>query len=154
MINTDEIEVFPGKSLAEVLEDVYSNSTEKSKTITGLIDQLSDLIDNTDKAIVIVPLIKEYLEADISNDEQLIKVAQIIQRLYSASLRNTDDMGGSNVLDDAHKRELRELAKEFNKTKQKEEIKKLTEKGDDVVEELDMSDIEEIDLEEIDKDGV
>ena len=74
--------VFKGKKFADILEEVYDNQKKKEKQISGLIGELRPLIQDTGDATLIVPLIKEYLEIGVKNDEQLIKVAQIVQRVF------------------------------------------------------------------------
>lgn len=76
--------VFKGKKFADLLEEIYDNQKKKEKQISGLIGELRPLIQDTGDATLIVPLIKEYLEIGVKNDEQLIKVAQIVQRVFQA----------------------------------------------------------------------
>lgn len=76
--------VFKGKKFADLLEEIYDNQKKKERQISGLIGELRPLIQDTGDATLIVPLIKEYLEIGVKNDEQLIKVAQIVQRVFQA----------------------------------------------------------------------
>ena len=76
-------ELFKGTSFADLMSDVYHNSKKKDRQINVLISELRPLIKNIGDATVIVPLIKEYLEIGVKNDEQLIKMATIIQRVMN-----------------------------------------------------------------------
>ena len=80
----NDIEVFKGKSLSNLFEDIYTNHTNKQKQIKDLISALTPLVEGIGDATLLVPLIKEYLDVDIKNDEQLVKLAQIVQRIDSA----------------------------------------------------------------------
>lgn len=82
--------VFKGKKFADILEEVYDNQKKKEKQISGLIGELRPLIQDTGDATLIVPLIKEYLEIGVKNDEQLIKVAQIVQRVFQTRESTTN----------------------------------------------------------------
>ena len=93
--------VFKNKSFSDILEEIYNNQNKKSKQISGLISELKPLISDIGDATLIVPLIKEYLEIGVRNDEQLIKMATIVQRVVNNS--NSDDGAG---ITEAEKDEL------------------------------------------------
>jgi hypothetical protein len=75
--------VFGGKKFSDILEEIYNNQKKKEKQISALIAELKPLVNEIGDATLIVPLIKEYLEIGVKNDEQLIKMATIIQRVMS-----------------------------------------------------------------------
>ena len=75
--------VFGGKKFSDILEEIYNNQKKKEKQISALIAELKPLVNEIGDATLIVPLIKEYLEISVKNDEQLIKMATIIQRVMS-----------------------------------------------------------------------
>jgi hypothetical protein len=75
--------VFSGKKFSDILEEIYNNQKKKEKQISALISELKPLVNEIGDATLIVPLIKEYLEIGVKNDEQLIKMATIIQRVMS-----------------------------------------------------------------------
>jgi len=77
--------VFGGKKFSDILEEIYNNQKKKEKQISALIAELKPLVNEIGDATLIVPLIKEYLEIGVKNDEQLIKMATIIQRIISNS---------------------------------------------------------------------
>lgn len=75
--------IFKDKKFSELLEEIYENQKKKERQISGLIGELRPLIEDTGGATLIVPLIKEYLEIGVRNDEQLIKIAQIVQKVFN-----------------------------------------------------------------------
>jgi hypothetical protein len=77
--------VFGKKKFSDILSEIYDNQKRKEKQISGLISELKPLISDIGDATLIVPLIKEYLEIGVKNDEQLIKMATIIQRALNSS---------------------------------------------------------------------
>ena len=93
--------VFGKKKFSDILSEIYDNQTEKKKQISGLISELKPLISDIGDATLIVPLIKEYLEIGVRNDEQLIKMATIVQRVVNNS--NSEDSSG---ITEAEKEEL------------------------------------------------
>ena len=64
--------VFGKKKFYDILEEIYTNQQKKDKQISILISELKPLVQEIGDATLIVPLIKEYLEISVKNDEQLI----------------------------------------------------------------------------------
>ena len=93
--------VFGNKKFSDILSEIYDNQNKKSSQISGLISELKPLINDIGDATLIVPLIKEYMEIGVRNDEQLIKMATIVQRALNNS--SSDDSMG---ITDAEKEEL------------------------------------------------
>lgn len=93
--------VFKKKRFSDILSEIYDNQKKKETQISGLISELKPLINDIGDATLIVPLIKEYMEIGIRNDEQLIKMATIVQRAINNS--SSDDSLG---ITDAEKEEL------------------------------------------------
>ena len=77
--------VFKKKKFSDILSEIYDNQKKKETQITGLISELKPLINDIGDATLIVPLIKEYMEIGVRNDEQLIKMATIVQRALNNS---------------------------------------------------------------------
>jgi len=75
--------VFKNKKFSDLLNEIYDNQKKREKQISGLISELKPLIADIGDATLIVPLIKDYLELGVKNDEQLIKMATIIQRVIN-----------------------------------------------------------------------
>ena len=93
--------VFGSKKFSDILSEIYDNQKKKETQITGLISELKPLISDIGDVTLIVPLIKEYLEIGVRNDEQLIKMATIIQRVV-----NNQGNGDVDGITDAEKEEL------------------------------------------------
>jgi len=83
------------------MSDVYNNSKKKYRQLKLLIAQLEPLVKNLQDATVIVPLIKEYMEVSIKNDDQIVKLAAIVQRMMKDA--NSGDDGGFGLTDDEKK---------------------------------------------------
>lgn len=84
--------IFGSKKFSELFNEIYENQKKKERQIAALITELKPLIKEIGDATLIVPLIKEYLEISVKNDEQLIKMANIIQRAIQNS-NSESDMG-------------------------------------------------------------
>ena len=80
-----ESNVWGKKTFSDILKEIYDNQKKKEVQISALIGELKPLINDIGDATLIVPLIKEYMELGIKNDEQLVKMATIIQRALQTS---------------------------------------------------------------------
>ena len=84
-------EIFGKKKMADLFEEIYDNSKKKSKQISTLITELKILIESTQDASIIVPLIVQYLDVSVKNDDHLIKIAAILQRAMQKSEGSSND---------------------------------------------------------------
>lgn len=116
----NEFELFKGTTFSDLMRDVYHNSKKKSRQIDTLIQELQPLVKNIGDATVIVPLIKDYLEVSVKNDDALVKLAAIVQRLASAS--NKDEDGSEFGISDDERRRLLEEAESEIKSIQKSAV--------------------------------
>jgi len=103
-------EIFKGKTFSGLMEDIYTNSIKKEKQITSLIKDLQPMIKSIGDATVVVPIIKEYLEVAVKNDEHLIKMAAIVQR---AQARAESTETGGMLLTEEEKKHLLETVQEL-----------------------------------------
>jgi hypothetical protein len=109
-----EFELFQGTNFSDLMRDIYHNSKKKSRQIDGLIKELQPLIKNTGDATVLVPMIKDYLEVSVKNDDALVKLAAVVQRLVSASNKESED-NEFGLSDDERRRLLDEAESEVKK---------------------------------------
>ena len=111
--------IFGKKKFSDILNEIYENQKKKEKQITGLISELKPLISDIGDATLIVPLIKEYMEIGVRNDEQLIKMATIIQRALNNS-SGEDALGITEAEKEELMAELDKLNQNFDKEKKKD----------------------------------
>ena len=107
--------IFDDKSFSDLLKEIHKNQSKKSKQLASLIAELRPLITNLGDATVVVPLIKEYMEISVKNDDQLIKMAAIVQRLSTGNASSGD--GG--LLTEEEMQQLQNVAEEISKTVEK-----------------------------------
>ena len=86
-----DYEIFDGKSLSSLFKDIYDNTEYNKKQLDVLTKELVQFIKDGDTAVQIVPMIKEYLEINVRNDDQLVKMAGIVQRLISSEQRASSE---------------------------------------------------------------
>ena len=88
---SSNFEIFKGTSFSDLMKDIYHNSKKKERQINTLIQELQPMIKNVGDATVIVPLIKEYLDVAVKNDDALVKLAAVVQRLIASENKITGD---------------------------------------------------------------
>ena len=103
-------DIFGGKKFSDLLEEIYNNQKKKEEQISTLISELKPLIQDIGDATLVVPLLKEYLEISVKNDEQLIKMATIIQRALNTGKESEEDFG----LSEEEKTQLFKEIENFN----------------------------------------
>ena len=96
-------EIFEGKTFQDLTKDIYENSQKKKLQIDLLIQEIHGFITTIDDVVMVAPIIKEYMDASIKNDEHLVKLAGVLQRIISKSSGADDE---SMLLSDAEKEEL------------------------------------------------
>ena len=102
--------IFGKKKFSTLLQEIYNNQKKKEEQITALIQELKPLITDIGDATLIVPLIKEYMELGLKNDEQLIKMATIAQRALNTGKEIDEDFG----LSEEEKTQLFKEIENFN----------------------------------------
>ena len=107
-------EIFNGRTLSDLFQEIHDNSSNTRSQIKALINELKPLIENIGDATLIVPMIKEYMEIGVKNDDALIKLATIIQRIETSQAKGSD-----NDLFDFS--ELQDLLEEQDKTSEEVE---------------------------------
>lgn len=117
-------EIFKGKTLSDLFGEIYDNSKETKLQVRALINELKPLIEGIGDATLIVPMIKEYMEIGVKNDEHLIKLATVIQRIETAQAKG-DGAGDFDFSD------LQDLLREQEALENQVEQTSKKEKGED-----------------------
>ena len=122
-----DYEIFEGKTLSDVFKDIYDNSKTNKQQLEVLMKEVVGFIKDGDTAVQIVPMLKEYLEINVKNDEQLVKLATIVQRITAAEGR-VSDSGDEFGLSEAEKEQLMNAIES--------DVQELQNKQDEVLESL------------------
>ena len=100
---SNEKEIFEGKTFQDLTKDIYENTTKRKTQIDLLISEIHGFITTIDDVVLVAPIIKEYMDTAVRNDEHLVKLAGVLQRIISKSQGDSDE---SMLLSDAEKEEL------------------------------------------------
>lgn len=100
-----DFELFKGKDLSDVFKDIYDNQQSRKRNISQLIQEIRHSIRGVGDWAVMGPIVKDLIDTSVKNDDSLIKLATIVQRMISAT---TNDEGEVGMLTDKEKEQLLE----------------------------------------------
>ena len=100
---SNEKEIFEGKTFQDLTKDIYENTTKRKTQIDLLISEIHGFITTIDDVVLVAPIIKEYMDTAVRNDEHLVKLAGVLQRIISKSQGESDE---SMLLSDEEKADL------------------------------------------------
>ena len=113
-----QVKLFGKKNFSDLLKEIHVNQKDKEVQLRSLIEGLKPLITSPGEATMIVPLIKEYMELAIKNDDALIKMAGIVQRAMNSKMADTDE-----ILSDEDKEMLFSSLQELDSKSKQIEVK-------------------------------
>jgi hypothetical protein len=120
-----DFELFPGKDLSGLFKDIYDNQQQKKKRISELIAEMRKIIRHAGDMVVIGPIIKDLVDSSVRNDDSLLKLAAIAQRIMAAAGKSTEDTGFLTEM------EKNQLMEDFEKT-----VKEATESQETKIDDL------------------
>jgi len=125
-------EIFEGKSFQDLTKDIYKNTTDRKKQIDLLISEIHGFITTIDDVVMIAPIIKEYMDVAVKNDEHLVKLAGVIQRIIAKSTSGDEE---SFLLSDTEKEDLINALQEDvdDLQKRNDEVEVLKNKSKDIL---------------------
>jgi predicted thioredoxin/glutaredoxin len=81
-------EVFTGKTFQDILKDIYDTTVQRRTEVEALMKTLVNLIQNSaQNAAIVAPLLKDLLEVSVKNDEHIVKIATLTQRIISSEVQ-------------------------------------------------------------------
>ena len=81
---SNDFELFPGKSLNGLFEDIYNNQVQKKAKISDLINELKKMVKSTSDMGNLGPLINSLIDSSIRNDDHLVKLASIATKIIAS----------------------------------------------------------------------
>jgi hypothetical protein len=81
MANFDDVTIFGNTSLSDLFKQIHRNNKDIDKQINEFIDTLKPIAtSNAGSAVMLMPTVKDLIDVNVKNNEQLIKIAGIAQR--------------------------------------------------------------------------
>jgi hypothetical protein len=93
MANFNDVEVFDGMSLSDLFKKIHKNNKDIDKKIEDFIDTMKPMATaNVGNATNLMPVVKDLLDVNVKNNEQLVKMAAIAQRASTSNGNNNNEL--------------------------------------------------------------
>ena len=99
----NDIKIFGDKNFSDLSQEIYENNKLKKTQIDMLIQEVHRYIQGIEDIAIVGPIIKELMDVGIKNDDNLVKLATLYQRIMS---KQTIDESGVSLLSDEEKEQL------------------------------------------------
>ena len=116
-----EFELFPGKSLGGLFKDIYDNQQHKKQRISELIAEMRKLVRHSQDMMAMGPIIRDLIDSSVRNDDALIKMAAIAQRIIGNNQKSEGDSGF--LSNDEKEQLLKELDQTISEVSNEHDIK-------------------------------
>ena len=116
-----EFELFPGKSLGGLFKDIYDNQQTKKLRISELIAEMRKLVRLSQDMMAMGPIIRDLIDSSVRNDDALIKMAAIAQRIIGNNQKSEGDSGF--LSNDEKEQLLKELDQTISEVSNEHDIK-------------------------------
>ena len=124
-----DFKIFDNKNFSDLSKEIYENSKLKKTQIDLLIQEVHSYIQGIEDIAIVGPVLKELFDVAVKNDDNLLKLATVIQRIMN---KRADDDSDISLLSDAEKEELmntlEDTAVELQKKSDGIDISKIKEK--------------------------
>ncbi len=116
-----EFELFPGKNLGGLFKDIYDNQQVKKQRISELIAEMRKLVRHAPDMMAMGPIIRDLIDSAVKNDDSLIKMAAIAQRIIGAAQASDGDSGF--LSDDEKEQLLKQLDETISQVADEQDVK-------------------------------
>jgi hypothetical protein len=100
MANFDEVTIFGNTSLSDLFKQIHKNNKDIDKQIGEFIDTMKPMAtSNAGSAVMLMPTVKDLIDVNVKNNEQLIKMAAIAQRAVSSNSSSADSLIDMNEIE-------------------------------------------------------
>jgi len=104
-----DFNIFGDKKFSDLSQEIYENSKLKKTQIDLLIQEVHSYIQGIEDIAVVGPVLKELFDVAVKNDDNLLKLATVIQRIMNKQFDLTED---TSLLSDEEKQELMDSLEE------------------------------------------
>jgi len=124
-----DFKIFGNKNFSDLSQEIYENSKLKKTQIELLVQEVHGYIQGIEDIAVVGPILKELLDVGVKNDDNLLKLATVFQRIMMKSGKDESDIG---LLSDDEKQQLmdslEDAASDIQKKQDETSIDKIRDK--------------------------
>ena len=88
-----DFKIFDDKNFSDLSKEIYENNKLKKTQIDLLIQEVHGYIQGIEDIAIVGPIIKELMDVGIKNDDNLVKLATLYQRIMSKQTVDESDVG-------------------------------------------------------------
>jgi hypothetical protein len=93
MANFNDVEVFDGMSLSDLFKQIHKNNKDIDKKIEDFINTMKPMATaNVGNATNLMPVVKDLIDVNVKNNEQLVKMAAIAQRAATSNSSSPESL--------------------------------------------------------------
>ena len=111
-----DFKIFGDKNFSDLSQEIYENNKLKKTQIDLLIQEVHGYIQGIEDIAIVGPIIKELMDVGIKNDDNLVKLATIYQRIMS---KQTVDDSDTSLLSEEEKEQLMQSLEDVSSDLQK-----------------------------------
>ena len=98
-----DFKIFGDKNFSDLSEEIYENSKLKKTQIDLLVQEVHGYIQGIEDLAIVGPMLKELMDVGVKNDDNLLKLATVIQRIMNKQADVTEE---TSLLSEDEKEEL------------------------------------------------
>jgi hypothetical protein len=98
MANFDDVTVFGNTSLSDLFKQIHKNNKDIDKKIEDFINTMKPMATaNVGNATNLMPVVKDLIDVNVKNNEQLVKMAAIAQRAATSNSNSNELIDMSEI---------------------------------------------------------
>lgn len=139
--NTEMFKGSGGKlmSLNDLFTDIYTNSKTKASDLKEAINTAMSKIQDTGDVVMLMPMIRDLYEVGVRNDDQLVRLAAIIQKYITSKEKMegaVKNSSGDYTITEEEKKQLLSSLEEVYESDYRLIEEKIQEESDNIEKEI------------------
>ena len=98
-----DFKIFGDKNFSDLSQEIYENSKLKKTQIDLLVQEVHGYIQGIEDIAIVGPILKELMDVGVKNDDNLLKLATVIQRIMN---KQADAVEDTSLLSESEKEEF------------------------------------------------
>ena len=115
-----DFKIFGDKNFSDLSQEIYENSKLKKTQIDLLVQEVHGYIQGIEDIAIVGPILKELMDVGVKNDDNLLKLATVIQRIMNKQADVTEE---TSLLSEDEKEELMNALEDMSGDLQKKSDK-------------------------------
>jgi len=88
--NFQDVQIFGKTSLSDLFKQIHKNNKDIDSQINGLILTMQPFVNNAGSAVMLMPIVKDLIDVNVKNNDQLVRMAAIAQRAANSVSKESE----------------------------------------------------------------